>query len=365
MTGRPQPSVLFDWSMAVASLWLSGGILVDAWYHFHETVESFFEPAHGLLFAGLLASYAFTAAAVFGYHRRGYPLRRASPTGYELTVVGLVVTLAGGILDMVKHTLWGFEEGFDALLSPTHLVIGAGIFLIIMGPIRAASSRANPPRTLLGQLPMLLCVSSMMELIHWGTQFIFLSGAESMNALSSTASLPNDTLTLLTLKYDNQGLGLLSVFVQSALIVGFSLFLLRRFRLARGALVVMLVVGNIFIAAAHSNYPGQFWAVVLASCVAGVLGELFRLDPEVRSASRWSGFSFFVPFAYWSVFLAVLGATMGGLWWSRDVVSGSILFAGLTGLFVNAVASNGGLASAHPAAESRKLGGHQHERSDP
>jgi hypothetical protein len=38
--------------MALAALWLSGGIMLDAWYHFHSTVETFFEPAHGLLYAG-------------------------------------------------------------------------------------------------------------------------------------------------------------------------------------------------------------------------------------------------------------------------------------------------------------------------
>ncbi|HEY1653499.1 MAG TPA: hypothetical protein VGF86_00120 [Candidatus Tumulicola sp.] len=339
MTERPAASSLYDWSMAVASLWLSAGILIDAWYHFHETVESFFEPAHALLFAGLLASYVFTAAAITAYVRQGYPLRRALPPGYDLTRVGLVTALAGGILDMIKHTLWGFEQGFDALLSPTHLLIGAGMFLIILGPIRSAFMRTPPLRSLAGQLPMLFAVASMMELIHWGTQFIFLSGAESMNAPVPPASMPHDTLTLLSIQYDKQGLGLLSVFVQSALTIGFSLFVSRRFRLAPGALVVMLVVGNAFIAAVHASYPGQFWAVILASAAAGVCGEIFAVGAHA-SAARWNAFSFFVPAVYWAVFLSVLAITMQGLWWSHDVVAGSVLFAGLTGLFVNAVASS-------------------------
>ncbi len=324
--------------MTVVSLWLSGGIMIDAWHHFHSTVETFFEPAHGLLYAGLLASYIFTAIAVYVYRRRGFPFARALPVGYELTFAGLIVTLIGGVLDMIKHTLFGFEQGFDALTSPTHLLIGAGMFLIITGPIRSALDRPEPPQTLVGQLPMVLALASMMELIHWGTQFIFLPGAERINAPLPAASSAHDTLTLIALGYYKQGTGLLAVIVQSLLLAGFALFALRRIRLAPGALTILLVVGNVFVAAAHSNEAEQFWAVVLASAVAGLCGELFRLGPSVVSAGRWNAFAFALPAVYWATLLSVLAVTMGGLWWSRDVISGSVLFAGIAGLFVNAVA---------------------------
>jgi hypothetical protein len=325
MNDRPAPSALYDWSMAIASLWCSGGILLDAWYHFHSTVETFFEPAHGLLYLGLLAAYVFTAIAMVVNHRRGFAWNRALPKGYETTTAGLIVFLAGGVLDMIKHALWGFEQGFDALLSPTHLLIGAGMFLIIAGPVRSAIERARPPSTLPAQLPMLLALASMMELVHWGTQFIFLSEAERMNAPLDAARFPHDTLTLLSLLYDKQGIGLLAVLVQSLLLVGFALYAARNIRLAPGALAVLFLVGNIFIAAAHSNYAGQFAAVIVASLCAGILGDAVGRRPNL--------FAFGIPALYWAVLLAVLALTMGGLWWSPDVVAGSVIFAGLAGLF--------------------------------
>jgi hypothetical protein len=340
MSARPAPSTLYDWAMAAVSLWLSGGIMIDAWHHFHSTVETFFEPAHGLLYAGLLASYVFTAIAVAVYRRQGFPLRYALPAGYELTFAGLIVTLTGGILDMIKHTLFGFEQGFNALLSPTHLLIGAGMFLIITGPIRSALDRQIPPPTLMGQLPMILALASMMELIHWGTQFVFLTGAERINAPLPPAGFAHDTLTLIALQYYKQGIGLVVVIVQSILIVSFGLFALRRIALAPGALVVLLVIGNAFVAAAHSNTAGQLWGVIFASAIAGICGEFFRLGPLVDSAGRWNGFAFSVPAIYWATLLFVLSVTMGGLWWSPDVISGSVVFAGLTGLFINAIASS-------------------------
>jgi hypothetical protein len=338
MTTRPARSALYDWSMAVVSLWLSGGILIDSWYHFHETVESFFEPAHAMLFAGLFASYAFTGAAVLFYRRQGYPFRLALPPGYELTIAGLVLTLAGGILDMIKHSLWGFEQTFDALVSPTHLVIGAGIFLIVTGPISSALLRSKRAGTLVDQLPMILAVASMMELVHWGTQFIFLSNAASMNAAVPPASMPHDTLTLQSIQYYKQGTGLLSVLVQGILLSGFSLYVCRHFRPARGALVTLLVVGNVFVAGAFANYPGQFWSVAAASAAAGLCGEIFLLNPRAGSALRWNAFAFCIPAVYWTVLLSALAATMGGLWWTPDIIVGSVLYAGFTGLFINAIA---------------------------
>ncbi|HEX8807302.1 MAG TPA: hypothetical protein VF741_10140, partial [Candidatus Aquilonibacter sp.] len=210
------------------------------------------------------------------------------------------------------------------------LLIGAGMFLIMAGPVRSALLRERPPTTLIGQLPMLLALASMMELMHWGLQFIFLSEAERMNAPLNPASFPHDTLTLLTLQYYKQGIGLLAVIVQSLLIAGFALWVARRIRLAPGALAVLLVVGNIFIAAAHSNYIGQFAAVVIASLCAGIFGDL--------SGTRWNLMAFGIPAVYWAALLGVLALSMGGLWWTPDVIAGSIVFAGLAGLFVNAFA---------------------------
>jgi len=322
MHDRPAPSTLYDWSMALASLWCSGGILLDAWYHFHETVETFFEPAHALLYFGLFAAYVFTGIAWWRW--------RALPVGYETTAAGLAVFLAGGVLDMIKHTLWGFEQGFDALLSPTHLLIGAGMFLIMTGPVRSALLRERQPVTLLGQLPMLLALASMMELMHWGLQFIFLSEAEKMNAPLNPANFPHDTLTLLSLLFSKQAIGLLAVIVPSLLLAGVALWIARRIRLAPGALAVLFVVGNLFIAAAHSNYAGQFVGVVGASLCAGIFGDL--------AGRRWNLAAFGIPAIYWAALLTVLALTMHGLWWTPDVIAGSIVFAGLAGLFVNALA---------------------------
>jgi hypothetical protein len=337
---RPRADRAYDWAMTLAALWLSGGIMLDAWYHFHSTVETFFEPAHALLYTGLLAAYVFTAFELRAMQQRGWGWPQMVPLGYRGTMLGLVLTLAGGAADMLKHTFWGFEEGFNALLSPTHLLIGAGMVMIVTGPIRSALRSQPPPSTWAGQIGLILSAASMMELIHWATQFIFLSEAEALDAPLAPYSVPHQTLTLLTLQYDKQGIGLLAVIVQSIIVAGFFLYFARRIRLVPGGYTVMFLVGNVFIAAADSNYAGQFWAVSIASLIAGAIADAFKLDAG-RYPRKWATAAFVVPAAYWAALLTTLALTMGGIWWSPDVISGSIAFAGLIGLFLNAFAQPG------------------------
>jgi hypothetical protein len=341
MRPRPHADRAYDWAMTLAALWLSGGIMLDAWYHFHSTVETFFEPAHALLYTGLLAAYVFTAIELWAMQRRGFRWPQLVPIGYRGTMIGLAITLAGGVADMLKHSLWGFEEGFNALLSPTHLLIGAGMLMIVTGPIRAAMRTQPPPATWAGQIGLILSAASMMELIHWATQFIFLSEAEAFNAPLPPDSVPHQTLTLLTLQYDKEGIGLLAVIVQSIIIAGFFLYVARRIRLVRGGYTVLFLIGNVFIAAADSNYSGQFAAVIVASLVAGIIADAFALEPGSRRPRRWAAAAFLVPAGYWAALLIVLAISMGGVWWSPDVISGSIVFAGLVGLFLNAFGTPG------------------------
>lgn len=329
----------YDWLMAIAALWVSGGMMIDSWHHFHETIETFFEPGHAFLYAGLFAAYAFTAVAIIANRRKGFPFMRSLPAGYETTLAGLLVFSIGGLGDLIKHTMWGFEQFFDALVSPMHLLIGLGMFLMMTGPIMTAFARRRPPETLREQLPMVLAAAAMMELVHWGLQFVFLTDAEGMNAPLPLAGFPHDTLTLITLHDYKQGIGLAAVLFQALLLVGFLVFVGRRIRLAFGAVTVLFVVGNAFIALAHSNYAAQLAGVLLASAAAGLCGDLFKIGPETHEA-RWAWCAFFTPMIYWTVNLAVLALTMG-VWWTPDIVAGSIMYAGFAGLFVNAIAMSG------------------------
>lgn len=332
----------YDWGMALASLWISGGILYDAWHHFHEDVETFFQPGHAVLYGGLLAAYLFTGMAVTVNRQRGFAWRDAVPRGYGTALAGMAIFTAGGILDLVKHAFFGFEEAFNALVSPTHLVIGAGMFLIIASPLVAALGRVERPRTLLEQVPLLGSAAGLMELIHWGVQFVFVSAAAKTNAPPSLAAFPHDTLTIISLQYYKQGVGLISPIIQALVLMGVAVYLARRVGVARGGYTLLFVLGNIFVGGVYANTGGEFAAVVLASIASGICADSFAIEPR-SGERRFALFAFIVPALYWGITLAVLAASMGGLWWTPDIIGGSIVYSGFAGLFINALSSRSGL----------------------
>ena len=134
----------FDWLINLLSAIFVGGLYLDGWAHNHGRVDqSFFTPWHAFFYSGfLLVAIAFSAATVTN-RTRGYSLARSVPNGYRLTGVGLFIFAAGGVSDMVWHQLFGIERGVEALFSPTHLLLGIGIGLIVTGPLRAAWRRQN------------------------------------------------------------------------------------------------------------------------------------------------------------------------------------------------------------------------------
>jgi hypothetical protein len=60
------------------------------------------------------------------------------PVGYGLAVLALPVFGLFGILDYVWHTVFGIEQEFKILFSPTHLVGRTAMVLIVTSPLRAA-----------------------------------------------------------------------------------------------------------------------------------------------------------------------------------------------------------------------------------
>lgn len=142
-----------DWLVAGTSAWLVGGAWVDAWYHHRTELESFFTPAHALLYAGFGAAAAVLLLASSRVEEGRFRLR--PPVGYRAAVIGVPLFLAGGVGDSIWHTIFGIEQDVDALLSPTHLVLGLGAAAISLAlesygapgyEIRAYGTRADALR---------------------------------------------------------------------------------------------------------------------------------------------------------------------------------------------------------------------------
>jgi hypothetical protein len=141
-------------------------LFIDGWAHSHGRVdESFFTPWHAIFYGGFLLYGGFLAVALLTNRFRGHSWRLSLPQGYELALVGAAIFAAGGVGDLIWHTLFGIEEDIEALLSPTHLLLGSGMSLMVSGPLRATRQRASAAG------PLLLSATMVLSIFTFLTQY--------------------------------------------------------------------------------------------------------------------------------------------------------------------------------------------------
>ncbi len=150
--------------MGVLSVLLVSGIIQDGWAHAHGMVDqSFLTPWHAVLYSMMAANGIVLGTLAVRNKMRGYAATRALPYGYTLALVGVVLFAAGGVGDLAWHTVFGIEADINALLSPSHLVLGFAAFLILSGPLRSIAfqyDRATAGWRKLG--PMVLALLAIL-----------------------------------------------------------------------------------------------------------------------------------------------------------------------------------------------------------
>ena len=280
--------------MAIAGYWAIAGLYTDAGWHIRHDVDTFFTWAHALLYSGLLVLLCLMGARYVLARRRGIgDVRKAFGDAYSWSALGVLIFLAGGAADMINHLYFGFEAGFDALLSPTHQLIGAGVLLIISGPVRSAVAQVPRPSTLAGQLPAVISAAAILELMHWGTQVFFRIDAARPLGTLVPHELGSDAITLMTIHFYQQGGSLVAVILQNLLVMGTAFYLVRNLRLRPGALIVLFVLGSGLIAVTHSLDWLDASSVFTATLAAGIAGDLFlmRMPPLAGSRVAFAAFA--------------------------------------------------------------------------
>lgn len=311
---QPQPAgnIRFDWLITVLSFWMIGGIHLDAWAHHQFAVETFFTPWHGVLYSGFLAVAAVLVWAFARNLWRGEPRSQALPPGYALSLVGVLLFLAGGIGDMLWHILFGIEVNIEALLSPTHLLLALGGALIVTGPFRAAWGRsegATPGWASL--LPALLSLAMLLSVFTFFTAFA--------NPIAAERLVARDNL--------NQALGVASILVQTGLMMGVILLAVRRWALPSGSLTLVLTVQALLSVSPHENYQ-LLPLVILSGLVTDLL--LSRMKPSADSPTAFRLFAFSVPVVFYLFYFANL-LLSSGIAWTVHLWAGSIVMAGVVG----------------------------------
>lgn len=127
-----------------------------------------------------------------------------------------------------------------------------------------------------------------------------------------------------------RALGVASIVLQSALLMGLLVLLAARWALPFGALTAVLLITTTLASVLQDQY--QF---IAAAAVAGVLGDLLLqyLRPATALA-RLRLFAFAVPALLYAGYFATL-AVVQGIGWSVPMWSGAIVLAGIAGVLIS------------------------------
>jgi len=328
-TALPRPAALdvrFDWLALGASAWLLGGLYWDGWAHGYGLPDSFWTIWHAAFYSG----FAACAAVILGGLARARPAaaswRAAIPAGYEAAVAGVFIFGVGGIFDAAWHTAFGIELSTDALLSPSHLVLGLGIALIVSGPLLAAWRRGESGG-LARQLPAVLSLTALLSVFTFFSLF-----AGPYSNVIGTGAKPSETTLVRSL---------LGMYLFSALVVGLALVALRRGTLPVGALTVMLGLNAVAMILMRGHAPLDVQLTfVLVAIAAGAIGDglLWRLRPSDSRPLQLHAFAFALPVAYLALYLGVVVLRVGSGWTVHEL-TGMVTLCGIVGLLISFVAA--------------------------
>jgi hypothetical protein len=316
------PRRYLPWAIAIGLVWAVGGLHVDGWAHTHGHADSGpFTPWHALVYSGTLFILCVLVSAFRAEIRAGKTWRTALDPGYRLALLGAIGFGVSGICDLTWHLVFGVENSFSALMSPTHFMLNASICTIAGGALASSwmTERRAAAWSDVVTATMLLSMFTFWSLFDDLFTNRYLTGAAPDPTFGA-----NPTLIM--------ELGVFAVLYRSAALAGVVLYLVRRFELPRGALTLMITLNGTFLLFMLAPWDK---AVVLP-LVAGVLadGLYLVLRPSLARRLQLRLFAFGVPFVFWGVFF-LARRVRDGIWWPIHVWAGAVVMAGAVGLIVS------------------------------
>ncbi len=298
-------------AVAVFGTWMITGLFLDGWAHEVNKPETFFSPWHAVLYSGFGAAVLW-----FMWHDRRSSLTNIQVGGLDgVTTVGLVLFVVGAVGDGIWHEIFGIEVDLEALLSPTHLLLLIGGFLMVTAPLRAAWNDTSEVAPTWSRFwPQALSLTLAVALISFFTMYV--SAFEAPAGVHAVADAG--------LNEEMQVQDLLGVLVTNLLLIGAVLHVSRRWRTPRGTFT-MLFGGVAFAVTGLEAFDALYLVVpaLLAGAVADALsGRVPRLVlGGVVPAVLWAGY-----FAAVEVF--------DGLTWTPELWLGAIVLCAVAGVLL-------------------------------
>lgn len=302
-----------------------------------ESLENdFLSGWHLVLYGGVASVGAFIG---IGAIRRGPSYVGAVGTG----AIGFVMLALGGVADATWHEIFGAEAAVEALVSPPHLLVFAGLSFLLTAPVVVLWQRPGFRFGLVPSVAVVMSVVSAVLVTSLFTGYLSpLSGGLSLQA-GYIEPLVGESIE----DYDTvRGLGIV-VWTSAVLAAAFSITLMR-FRLVAGVVFagfLVLAIPPLVVADGSATRPltvGFVVAGLVLEVVTWLLARpvLGRVGVCVAVAAMAS--------SLWAATFFVL-AQDGRLGWEEALWGGAIV---LSGLMAAAVAGLVGLSVPRPTRSS-------------
>jgi hypothetical protein len=254
----------------------------------------------------------------------------AVPAGYGLGVIGAAIFLVSGIGDGIWHTIFGIERNLEAALSPTHVGAFVGALLVFTTPLRAAwsSDRLGAAPPLRAFLPPLVSLTFATVLVSF--LFFYLSAFRDPAATVPFERWAQAAAAPFPLRTWTRPNGIASVLATNLILLAPVLLLLRRWRPPFGTATLLFATVAVLTTAIQEFTHG----VLVLAALAGGLAADWTIAWSSRAAGRVRAHRLVAtvtPVALWASYFLVLQLT-DGIAWPAELWTGSIIFAGLSGL---------------------------------
>jgi hypothetical protein len=343
-----------DLITSLIGLWIVIGVYIDGWAHRHLNglIEDFFTPWHASFYSGLAAFAAWTGLIMLRIRRPGEPAIqtfRRLPVGYRGGAIGVAIFTAGGAADMLWHTLLGVEVSIDALLSPPHLLLLAGVLL--MGTTAWRSQRVLSP---VATLPELISLASVTAI-----------SAFFLNFLSPFAS----AAPVLPFEFPNEfpvALWVGTLLVTTVIVFIPTLWQVRDKRHRVGTLAAFTFAAGLGTSIGMSL--GWSLKLLLATVAAATIGAL--AGDLMLARLPWRQWRYGLPvvafaasLTIWSAHLLALALT-AGVTWPIQLWGGTLLFAAGTAAALASLTHQGVPAGKPPVSQPRRAGSERVDELD-
>ncbi|NKE56636.1 hypothetical protein FXN61_07240 [Lentzea sp. PSKA42] len=304
--------------------WLVVALVSDGWAHFNvPELESFFTPWHAALYAGFAAMAGWIGLLVWRARGAGHSM----PDGYRGAAAGVLVFGVGGVADLLWHEIFGIEVAVDALVSPSHLMLGAGGLLMLSCPLRASGVlRENKPWPAVAVLSLVLSTALIAFFLQYASPFPMPAVVESF--------IPTPEGTPGHLQAEMPVIAGLSGYLVTTVLFTLPLLLILRSRERFAAPATVLVGPIAWLPVAVVGFP---W-VPVAGAVGATAGAIVADFLLARARTALPIIAGGVSVLVWAGQLAGL-AVADALRWPVSLWAGAVVLAGFTGAAVSLLAA--------------------------